>query len=1247
MKITTATAGSALQEIRQNSKSQKEKGLAFERLTAALLESLPEYGFQKIWSYSDWPEREQSLGLAGTDLGIDLVGQRKDRTLCAIQCKCHDPKYKVSRKDITNFLVESAKKSFQSRILVATSPWNENAEKALHGQWVPVQRIDFDSDLAPVPISWDGTRPKIKPETRKILPLQQEALDKAKNHFSVEDRGVLQMACGTGKTFVSLKIMENLLSNPKMPQRVLFCAPSLALVSQAHREWLRFRDPAKDMNTLIVCSDRSAGKAGANDISPLELTCPPTTDPEALMQAQQSLPKNIRLAVFCTYQSLPVIQKAQKDFGFPKFGIVICDEAHRTAGRINQDDAGNNLFTDFQLIHDGNAIRSHKRLYMTATPRIYNLGTKNHFQRQAEKAASNAWLLDMQEDEIYGQKFHTLGFPKAVEAGMLSDFKVIVLCMDKHDSRLDQSGLIGADGRVLSDIGKTAGTLMAVTGHAIDEMEKSPDPMKRVVAFAKDIARSKKFQRDLEGPDIRNGFPQIIQNVITDHVDGTHTSLDRNRKLRALRDTDTDTHILCNAKLLTEGIDVPALDAVIFLDARQSQVDVVQATGRVMRRAPGKKYGYVVIPVVVPMQIENPEKYLEFNHEGFKVVWQVLSAMRSHDDHFLQEIENDFHPGATTGNQTGKSRLQIWNLSSQNEAVSENNPMLPLQVRKFTDQVYAKILKQVGTQNYQASTAGQMDQCIQSCAALLKRHNLGKILVPVLGTEDDSSTKNDRTAKIACLMLLNACLMQARLEKHMLDLKTLDRIRVSRNIATGLVSAWKTILKQDFRPVYVLPLDILKVLDSSAQEPETRKDLHKALKRLIICAQENADNFAKLGFDHAGPLYHKLLPGAESDGAFYTNNVSAVLLAGLALDKNFCNWKDRKAISRLKIIDPAMGTGTLLMAAARQIKKNHAEAMNDPSREQNAKLHQSLVENVICGLDINPHGVQMGALNLTLGAPTVDYRKMNLFTMPHGPQPDGTMKAGSLELLDDRSDWNDLFRAAEGKFGDLELEETGAKQVDQETDLKGRFQSGTADLVIMNPPFTDNVKKGRKFSRDIRRQMQHREEQIAKTIENKHPEDNKLTNSNSLGTYFNPLADNLLKESGTFAFLNPTIAAIGEIGTSTRKFLARRYQIEIIVTSHDPKKVNFVENSNIHESLFVLRKTEKGTTKSTKFVSLRKMPENAAEAEQIVKDLNEYENSSTPPPPPHGERSTNCLPSRYAMGIGQPSSGIIQKFPEL
>ena len=268
----------------------------------------------------------------------------------------------------------------------------------------------------------------------------------------------------------------------------------------------------------------------------------------------------------------------------------------------------------------------------------------------------------------------------------------------------------------------------------------------------------------------------------------------------------------------------------------------------------------------------------------------------------------------TTGNQTGKSRLQIWNLSSQNEAVSENNPMLPLQVRKFTDQVYAKILKQVGTQNYQASTAGQMDQCIQSCAALLKRHNLGKILVPVLGTEDDSSTKNDRTAKIACLMLLNACLMQARLEKHMLDLKTLDRIRVSRNIATGLVSAWKTILKQDFRPVYVLPLDILKVLDSSAQEPETRKDLHKALKRLIICAQENADNFAKLGFDHAGPLYHKLLPGAESDGAFYTNNVSAVLLAGLALDKNFCNWKDRKAISRLKIIDPAMGTGTLLMA---------------------------------------------------------------------------------------------------------------------------------------------------------------------------------------------------------------------------------------------------------------------------------------------------------------------------------------------
>ena len=208
----TDTAGKALHEIRNNSKTRKEKGLAFERLVKALLESLPEYGLSQVWSYSDWPDRKEQLGLDGTDIGIDLVGQRKDGSFCAIQCKCYDPSHKVSRDDITGFMVESAKKPFTSRIVVATSPWNGNAEKALDKQNVPVQRIDFDSDLAQLPIEWEGTTPSVKPQSRDIWPLQQEAINKAINHFSGDEtRGVLQMACGTGKTFVSLKIAEQLL----------------------------------------------------------------------------------------------------------------------------------------------------------------------------------------------------------------------------------------------------------------------------------------------------------------------------------------------------------------------------------------------------------------------------------------------------------------------------------------------------------------------------------------------------------------------------------------------------------------------------------------------------------------------------------------------------------------------------------------------------------------------------------------------------------------------------------------------------------------------------------------------------------------------------------------------------------------------------------------------------------------------------------------------------------------------------
>ena len=202
--------------------------------------------------------------------------------------------------------------------------------------------------------------------------------------------------------------------------------PLWHLVSQAHREWLRFRDSSREISTLIVCSDKAAGRAGANDIKPLELASPPTTDPETLAEAQKALSPDAMHVVFSTYQSLSVIQKAQATCGLPEFGLAICDEAHRTTGVVQQDASGNNTFENFQLIHDGNAIHSQKRIYMTATPRIYNPGTYKHFRSQAEKAESNNWLLDMKDDEVYGQKFYRLGFRKAVENQMLADFKVIV-----------------------------------------------------------------------------------------------------------------------------------------------------------------------------------------------------------------------------------------------------------------------------------------------------------------------------------------------------------------------------------------------------------------------------------------------------------------------------------------------------------------------------------------------------------------------------------------------------------------------------------------------------------------------------------------------------------------------------------------------------------------------------------------------------------------------------------------------------
>ena len=421
---------------------------------------------------------------------------------------------------------------------------------------------------------------------------------------------------------------------------------------------------------------------------------------------------------------------------------------------------------------------------------------------------------------------------------------------------------------------------------------------------------------------------------------------------------------------------------------------------------------------------------------------------------------------------------------------------------------------------------------------------------------------------------------------HMGGLASLNNVGGSLDPRGMLKGAWNSILKKDYAPVFEPALTVLEVLQSGTADA--------AIKRMADCANRVADSLSELGYDHSGPLYHRILGTAKSDGAFYTHNVSALMLARLALTEDYLNWKDPGAVGNLRIMDPACGTGTLLMAVLHTIKaRTGYDGMDGAARSD---LHRMLVEDVLCGLDINRYGVQLAACNLTLGAPTVDYKRMNLLTMQHGPQPGGAVKAGSVEMLRATSGGTTMQEYVRPlrSMGDLKA----ARVDDTKT---GSFQLEDIGLVIMNPPFTDNAKRGRKFDDATVKKMQDNEKSIAAELKHRNPEAAGVVNFNSISTFFTPLADRLLHaEYGTLARVLPTTACTNASGVAERKFLAKMFHVERIVANHDPKKFNFSHGTSIHECLMVCRRHNGGERPPTEFVSLRKRPRTPGEAIRVA-----------------------------------------------
>lgn len=726
-----------LDTFRQAAVSEREKGTYFEELIICYLRNEPAYQdeYSNVWTYKDWAALQ---GLDGRDTGIDLVAQTAGTNeFHAIQCKFYAENYRVTKGDLDSFFTASGKKPFTQRVIVTTTNnWNEHANDALQNQQPPCIKIDLAA-LEQSQIDWSAYQPKTPVKLKPKKPIrdhQIRARTAAIQGLEQAERGKLIMACGTGKTYTSLKIAE---ARAGAGKRVLFLVPSLSLLSQTLTEWTQESDIP--LHSFAVCSDQEVGKKRKKDDDIVqtythELHFPATTDPQKLLQAMTAKHDTEHMTVvFSTYHSIEVIHQAQKQ-GLPAFDLIICDEAHRTTGATFEDDDE----SAFVRIHDQSYVKGDRRLYMTATPRIYGEAAK------ATADSAGAEICSMDDEAMFGKEMFVITFNEAVRAGLLVDYKVIVLAMDEaHVNRRVQQLLSDGDNNVkVEDAAKIIGCWKALSKQDTqDSVVDDHDPMRRAVAFCQVIEhQSGGKTHKISSKKIAGMFAQVVEaykasapddepaaklRCEASHIDGSMTASEKEAQLNWLKaDIAEDTcRILSNVRCLSEGVDVPSLDAVLFLTPRNSQVDVVQSVGRVMRKDPAnrKKRGYVVLPVVIPAGME-PDEALNDN-KTYKVVWQVLQALRSHDDRFDAMINKMELVGADknrmeviavsdkiarksskkAGGEVNEGKKDYLGKSSgKKKAPSDADKQQPLefQIGEIERAIYAKVVQKCGNRTH-------------------------------------------------------------------------------------------------------------------------------------------------------------------------------------------------------------------------------------------------------------------------------------------------------------------------------------------------------------------------------------------------------------------------------------------------------------------------------------------------------------------------------------------------------------------
>ncbi len=937
-----------IEKYRKLSFSERDKGDRFERLMQCYLQTDPKYAFRfnKVWLWNEFPGK---LDLGGNDTGIDLVALTNEGDYWAIQCKCFQEDAFIDKPAVDSFLSTSSREfknenlqttRFAHRLWISTTnKWGANATEAIKNQNPPVTRINL-YDLIEAPVDWEKLDSGIHGEASRtpkktLRPHQKDALEKTHVHFKTGNRGKLIMACGTGKTFNSLRIAENETDGKGL---ILFLVPSIALLGQTLQEWSA--DANEPINAICICSDpdisrKRSKNEDADTFSVVDLALPASTDTSNILhQFQQIKAKNLpgMTVVFSTYQSIDVIARAQRVLmknGFTEFDLIICDEAHRTTG-VTLADEDESAFTK---VHDSNFIQAKKRLYMTATPRLYSDDIKS------KAAQAEALLCSMDDAALYGQEIYRIGFGEAVERDLLADYKVLILTLNDKDvppavQRMiaDRETEINTD-----DASKLIGCINALSKQFLGDdgktKESDPAPMRRAVAFCQSIAVSKKITATYNTAteaylsSLPSEKKEQMVSIASKHMDGTMSAPQRDEMLGWLKEpTDNnECRILTNVRVLSEGVDVPSLDAVLFLSAKNSQVDVVQSVGRVMRKSPNKKYGYIIIPVVVPSDVE-ADKALDDN-ERYKVVWTVLNALRAHDDRFnatVNKIElNKNRPTQILVGRPGVTFDEHGNpkMADDSDTYETNKDIgrqMALQFEELQSVIFARMVQKVGDRRYWEQWAKDV--------AIIANRQIERIKFLISEKQDQRAAFDNFLAGLQ--NNINPSISESQ------AVEMLAQHIITKPIFEALFEGYSFVKSNAVSTAMQSMLDALEG-ETLAEESETLQRFYESVKKRTAKI-DNAEGKQRIIIELYDKFFKTAFPKmVEQLGIVYTP-VEVVDFIIHSID-DILRQEFARSISdeNIHILDPFTGTGTFMT----RLLQSKLIAGKDLARKYQHELH--------------------------------------------------------------------------------------------------------------------------------------------------------------------------------------------------------------------------------------------------------------------------------------------------------------------